>query len=185
MSDDDVSFDELFPGVTPLTGANKASQRVSLAAGSNTGDQARFQIRREGAETFQVPPDDSQSMLPAEAEMGLSCLSYRMPGIQLKRFKRLKTGKLPVQDRLDLHGMTVPQATRTLDAFIASAQDQGLSQVLIIHGKGHHNPSNEAVLKTHTANYLLQLPAVLAYHSALQKDGGLGALYVLLRKVVA
>ena len=49
--------------------------------------------------------------------------------------------------------------------------------VKIVHGKG-----SEAILKTCINGWLRQLPEVLAFCSAPPKDGGNGAVLVLLKK---
>jgi DNA-nicking Smr family endonuclease len=38
------------------------------------------------------------------------------------------------------------------------------------------------VLKSYTAKWLIDMPQVMAYHSAQRHHGGAGALYVLVRK---
>ncbi len=53
--------------------------------------------------------------------------------------------------------------------------------LLIIHGKGSHN-GKAPVLKNLVRHWLPQFPQVLAFHSALTRDGGAGALYVLLKE---
>ncbi|MGY8862749.1 MAG: Smr/MutS family protein, partial [Pseudomonadales bacterium] len=42
--------------------------------------------------------------------------------------------------------------------------------------------AGQAIIKSHVNHWLQQLDAVLAFTSALPKDGGTGALYVLLKK---
>ena len=54
--------------------------------------------------------------------------------------------------------------------------------VLIIHGKGSRNSSNAPILKNAVNEQLRRLDAVLAFCSALSEDGGVGALYVMLKK---
>lgn len=52
--------------------------------------------------------------------------------------------------------------------------------VKIVHGKGAH--TGQTLLKTYVNGWLPQLPDVLAFVSALPRDGGAGAVYVLLRR---
>lgn len=83
--------------------------------------------------------------------------------------------KLPIQDRIDLHGMTLEQARRAVDGFLKQAAGRGLRKVLIIHGKGG------GVLKTGVARYLEGHPLAGRRQPAKTADGGSGALVVLLR----
>jgi DNA-nicking Smr family endonuclease len=130
--------------------------------------------------------------LPAPTE--LPTLTYaRTPGLDRRTSERLKRGQLPIEARLDLHGMTQDQARRSLDGFITHAHDRGLRAVLIITGKGLKPRSGDAglwdpepgVLKTETPRWLNEPPnraRVLAFTAAQPRDGGSGALYVLIRR---
>jgi DNA-nicking Smr family endonuclease len=53
--------------------------------------------------------------------------------------------------------------------------------VLIIHGKGGYD-GGPSLLKSQVNHWLKQMPEVLAYHSAVRQHGGLGAVYVLLKR---
>lgn len=106
-------------------------------------------------------------------------VSYNVPGIPKKRLGELKRGEIRWQARLDLHGLTIPQAQDKLCQFVINKYHLKNRCVLIIHGKG--GAAGEApILKNHTVHWLKQLPEVLAFHSALPRDGGNGALYLLL-----
>jgi len=130
--------------------------------------------------------------LPSPTE--LPSLTYaRTPGLDRRTSERLKRGQLPIEARLDLHGMTQDQARRSLDAFITHAHDRGLRAVLIITGKGLKPRASDAgpwepepgILKTQTPRWLNEAPnraRVLAFTAAQPRDGGSGALYVLIRR---
>ncbi|MDH5660200.1 MAG: Smr/MutS family endonuclease, partial [Gammaproteobacteria bacterium] len=55
--------------------------------------------------------------------------------------------------------------------------------VRIIHGKGYRSEQKIPVLKTHVAYWLPQHRDVMAFSSAQARDGGTGALYVILKVV--
>lgn len=112
-----------------------------------------------------------------------SVLSFYRAGVQLRQFQKLKQGKFPLEADLDLHGQTKEQARSNTYRFIKDAEYHGLRCVLIVHGKGKNNQQGIAVIKTQLASWLKQEPSVLAYHSAKDRHGGLGAVYVLLRKL--
>lgn len=108
-------------------------------------------------------------------------LAHRRAGVQLRVLLRLRHGDYLECDYLDLHGLTLEQAyARTLD-FISASRQRTYRCVLIIHGKGR-SQRPPALLKSHVAYWLQQLPEVLAYHSAPPYKGGTGALLVFLKK---
>lgn len=102
------------------------------------------------------------------------------PGVDRRTAMKLHRGQMPIQGRLDLHGRTQDDAYRALTSFLDGARGAGRRSVLIITGKG------QGVLQNAVPRWLNQPPLrthVLSFGFAQQKDGGAGALYVLLRKV--
>lgn len=111
------------------------------------------------------------------------------PGLDKRRAERLRRGKLAVEGRIDLHGMTQEAARRALDVFIASSYAAERRMLLVITGKGirPNARSEEAigVLRQAVPRWLNEAPnreRVLAFTHAQPRDGGTGALYVLLRR---
>lgn len=102
-----------------------------------------------------------------------------------RTLNRLKRGQLRPQARLDLHGMTQDEAHRALIEFISDTQAAGKRCVIIITGRGRISEGG-GVLRNQTPNWL-NTPAirsrVLAFATAQPRDGGAGALYVLLRRI--
>lgn len=109
-------------------------------------------------------------------------LSYAGEGIQKRLMLQLRRGTLPVEGRLDLHGLTVDQAYREVMHFLERSRNAGHRCVLIIHGKGARSPGSVPVLKQNVSSWLRVSDLVLAFHSARHRDGGTGAVYVLLRR---
>jgi len=105
----------------------------------------------------------------------------RAGGAQKSVIKKLRTGKLAVERTLDLHGQTVEQARRHLADFMEECRQFGYRHILIVHGKGYRSQS-KPVIKPLVNYWLRQADEVLAFCSAQPKDGGTGAVYVLLRK---
>jgi DNA-nicking Smr family endonuclease len=108
-------------------------------------------------------------------------LAYGKASIQHKRWLQLKNGQIPWQARLDLHGLRPDDARNALCRFIQQEVAYEHRCILIIHGKGGRQ-GEVPILKNHVNHWLQQLPQILAFHSALGKDGGTGAVYVLLRR---
>jgi len=109
-------------------------------------------------------------------------LLFAAPGIQLRVMKRLRQGHLPWEQGLDLHGMTVDQARDELSAFIRDALRNRARVVLVVHGKAYSQAGRDPLLKSHVNDWLRRLDGVLAFCSAQPRDGGTGALYVLLKQ---
>jgi DNA-nicking Smr family endonuclease len=106
-------------------------------------------------------------------------------GLDKRTAQRLKRGQLAIDGRLDLHGMTQAEAHGALSAYLAHAQGATRRCILVITGKGRVS-ENGGVLRTMVPRWL-NAPAtrarVLAIAPAQPKDGGGGALYVLLRRL--
>ena len=108
----------------------------------------------------------------------------RADGVDKRTAQRLRRGQLAVEAILDLHDHTQSQAHAALDGFLADGQGRGLRCVLVITGKGRVSEEG-GVLRANLPRWLNQ-PAnrarVVAIAPAQPRDGGPGALYVLLRR---
>jgi DNA-nicking Smr family endonuclease len=108
--------------------------------------------------------------------------SYAAPGIDRRELRRLKRGEYRVQARLDLHGMTAPEARDEVIRLLQQSRQAGHRCVCIVHGRGLNSAGGVAVLKAQVRHQLARAPAVLAFTSAPPSGGGSGAVYVLLRR---
>lgn len=89
--------------------------------------------------------------------------------------------KRPIERTVDLHGMTTLEAGRELDRFIATARNDGISKVLIIHGKGNHGTAG-SVLRSFVRTYLEKNGDIGATGTPPSRDGGTGATWAMLRQ---
>lgn len=176
MSDDSTKNDEesLFLAemrdVTPL----KPDNKVSIRKPSN---KPPLQASNSGAESTM---DDVFS----DSEILEECpdiLSFARSGLQHSVLKKLRQGKYPVEYTLDLHGLTIAEASKALREFLGKCEAYGLRHVIIVHGKGFRS-KDKPVIKPMVNRWLRAVDNVLAFHSAQPKDGGSGAVYVLLKK---
>ena len=110
-----------------------------------------------------------------------SVLFYVASDLPPKEIQRLKKGNINWQAQLDLHGMRTDDAKEALCNFIVEQTHLEHRQLLIIHGKGSPN-NKEPIIKNHVNHWLMQLPQILAFHSAQPRHGGTGALYVTLKR---
>jgi DNA-nicking Smr family endonuclease len=108
-------------------------------------------------------------------------LSFQRAGVRVQVMRRLRRGLYPIEDELDLHGLTQTAARERLADFLARSRDGGCRCVRIIHGKGYRSGVRGPVLKTAVNLWLRRHTDVMAFVSARAIDGGTGAMYVLLR----
>ena len=96
---------------------------------------------------------------------------------------KLHEGHFSIQAYLDLHGCTVAEAEQELESFVQESFRKGLRCVKIIHGRGLRSVKGarikQAVVRRLSGHFRRD---VIAFVTARQCDGGLGALYVLLQK---
>lgn len=106
-------------------------------------------------------------------------------GTDSKVFQKLKNGAFSYESHIDLHGMNSDQALDSLLFFVRESFLQGKRCILVVTGRGRNSPGGHSVLKREVQEWLTRDPfkrIVLAFSTAQPKDGGAGAIYVLLRK---
>jgi len=97
---------------------------------------------------------------------------------------KLARGRLPIEGRVDLHGMTQDEAYSLLYSFLHRAHAGGVRYVLVITGKGSSS-GGDGVLRRAVPAWLSTpafRPLVSSHDHAARKHGGSGALYVRLRR---
>ena len=118
-------------------------------------------------------------------------ITYSRVGLDGGSLRRLSNGHMRPTLTLDLHGYHIETARDSVWNAVKHGQTEGDRCLLIVHGKagagyrdenGEIRGAGQALIKSHVNHWLQQLDAVLAFTSALPKDGGTGALYVLLKK---
>jgi DNA-nicking Smr family endonuclease len=110
------------------------------------------------------------------------------PAIQ----RKLGRGRMDIDGRIDLHGMTQGEARSTLHQFIQSRWARGDRTVLVITGKGAKSDndyiaamSERGVLRTMLPIWLSEpslAPLVSGWSTAARHHGGEGAWYVRLKR---
>ena len=108
-------------------------------------------------------------------------LFYRS-GVQKRKLRELRRGRLKIADILDLHGYTQVSTPAAITNFIASCSNSDNQCVMIITGKGRNSPDRVSVVRATTLETLRKHPRVLAYCCSQPVDGGHGAFYILLRR---
>jgi DNA-nicking Smr family endonuclease len=107
-------------------------------------------------------------------------------GLDHHVLRLLRRGDFAVQAHVDLHGLTRDEARGQLEAFLARSRQTGKRCVLVVHGRGLHSKDQVPVLKDALKRWMKTArfaDHVLAFATARPHDGGLGAVYVLLRRL--
>lgn len=155
--------------VEPLKGREPPPQET----GAEPAPPKRIPVR-----PMAPPPPPAAKPLPA--------LSHdSQPGLDKATAKRLRRGKVEIEGRIDLHGMTQDAARPALERFLESAWRAGKREVLVITGKGTRADGSIGVLRQAVPRWLNESPnraRVVAFTFAAPKDGGEGALYVRLKR---
>lgn len=95
--------------------------------------------------------------------------------------RKLKRGHWRAGAELDLHGLRVEQARHAVISFLDECLAHGIRCMRIVHGKGYGSQGLEPVLKDKVRAWLVQKPEVMAFSEAPEREGGAGALLVLMR----
>jgi DNA-nicking Smr family endonuclease len=184
QQDDDHDFSSAMGNIEPLRKSGR-----QLAPKPTLKDAQSLALRRAAATaiapTVAALGEDGFIMLESEQS-----LSYHRAGLDAASLRRLQHGHMRPSLYADLHGYRVEEARDLVWRAIKQAQAEGDRCLLIIHGKagagytdesGDIRGAGQALLKSHVNHWLQQVDDVLAFASALPKDGGTGAVYVLLK----
>lgn len=180
--DDALAFRAAVRDVKPLAQTTVAFglakprvHRRKSAAGAAAGDLAHsMPLIAEGA-------GDGEASGAANLVGAADQLSFRRPGVRMQELRRLRRGLYPVEEELDLHGLSQAAARDNLAQFLVQNRDAGRRCVKIIHGKGYRSGARGPILKIAVNSWLRRHADVLAFISTRPIDGGTGAVYVLLR----
>jgi DNA-nicking Smr family endonuclease len=125
--------------------------------------------------------DPSAAVGAAGSLEGSTALQFQRAGVRTQVIRRLRRGLIPIEDELDLHGLTQTAARDRLADFLQNTRSAGIRCVRIIHGKGYRSGARGPILKIAVDLWLRRHFDVMAFTSARPIDGGTGAVYVLLR----
>ncbi len=99
-------------------------------------------------------------------------------------------------NHIDLHGLTLDQANRTIEKFINNSYANGISKIVVVTGKGlHSSVENDpyvskkfSILKYSVPEYIKNnlelMNKIIEIKDANIEDGGTGAFYIFLRKII-
>lgn len=176
--DDDVLWQRVTVDVTPLRAHRKTKTMPTKTSTASSETPPSTQDRRSSAKTRpRLWPIANPQPIPPKRPIDIR--HGESAGIDSHTKRRLFRGEVPINRRLDLHGLTAARAQTRLENFIQQAAHDGCRCVLVITGKG------AGILQGHVPGWLKRPPlssVVLALAEARPADGGAGAFYVLLRR---
>ena len=179
--DDTVLWQRVTTEIRPLKSTIEAAEFATLFARPAVEISSPS---KAPARTSAVPARPPRGLVvnPSGSGSKLNPVDLRQgdrAGIDGRTQRRLFRGEVPVDRRLDLHGLSAARAESLLTKFIETAANDGARCVLVITGKG------AGILRGYVPEWLKRPPLsglVLALAEARPIDGGDGALYVLLRR---
>ena len=177
LDDDKILWEKVTQSVRRMN-PQPAFQTPRQREGPKTGPLKTSWIdRSQSVDTAQEKAKTSpDNTMPADFRLG------ETSGIDRTSARRMQRGQVPIEGRLDLHGLSQEQAKKEVKAFIGSAVQKNFRHVLIITGKGR---DGHGILRQKVPEWLKDAP--LCHHLnaisyAQPKDGGKGALYIRLKR---
>jgi DNA-nicking Smr family endonuclease len=184
--DDALLMARMFAGVTPLDPSRvprhrPPDERVDSDRARRAAEEAGREVDAVHARLKALVEDKARFEVADDG----TYVEGRRVDVPVDALRKLRRGSLPIDARLDLHGLSAIHAHEQLGAFLRTMRARGERCVLVIHGKGDHSPGGVGVLRGEISAWLSQGPAsdqVAAFATARTEDGGAGAVYVLLRR---
>lgn len=186
-----MAFHRLMAGVTPL---NDSRRRIPASQASLETTEGHERARLAAAQMLADDESDKvrdhlRHLVDSKTRFEVSDDGRRVEGRRLEvpmdQVRKLRRGQWPIDAHLDLHGLRAHDAREGLEEFLRDKRSRGERCVLVVHGKGDHSPGRYGVLRGEIAAWLSQGAAsehVAAFTTAVEDDGGEGAVYVLLRR---
>ena len=163
-----LSVPERYHAAPPSTEADKAQQQQRL-------------LHATGPDLLpSLPLLTSDHYVPAWLESD-PC-EYSSPACGTDVLRYLKQGRWMIMANLDLHGARLDEARLLVNEFIQECLDHHLKCIRIVHGVGYGSSNREGpILLPVVRRWLSQMQDVLAYVECSPREGGKGAVKVLLR----
>jgi len=168
MNQDDQIFKEAMQGVKPTKTDKRYTYKAKLRPKPINLIKDNYKALLESMSYSDSSGQDGDGV------------TYSKSKLKHQILKKLKNGKIRVESDIDLHGLTAIKARAYLRDTIRLCLKEGLLCVRVIHGKGIRSGSKGPVLKDITHQCLAEMEEVAAFVTAKNRDGGSGAVYVLL-----
>lgn len=184
LEEDKSLFLKAMQDVTPLESQNKKNHyqsKVIKQAQKALIKKVRKNHHKASKHELAVQPGFIDKTRYIKKVTAFESLYYHQKGVRLQELSKLKKGEFTIQAVLDIHGYTLDQAEEHIIEFISQALLNKHRFIRIIHGKGYNSEEEYPPLKNLTNQILQQTKPIIAYCSTPQKDGGTGAVNILLK----
>lgn len=176
--DDLASFKRAMSSATPLKTSKKVVHQAPAQAISPAVAQRRASATGEASVRADQGVSDGGNIAPLLSENGTAFVRHDAAPDTARNLKR---GQWRAGAELDLHGLRLEQARHAVLSFMDECLEHGIRCLRIVHGKGYGSQGLEPVLKDKVKTWLVQKPEVMAFTEAAEREGGAGALVVLMR----
>lgn len=121
---------------------------------------------------------------PAAAVETKPAPAHRLHPIDRPTHKKIAKGRVTIEARIDLHGLTQSEAYGLLLGFLQRAHLRKLRHVLVITGKGASMGSDGVLRQAVPMWFMTPSFRILVngYEDAARNHGGTGAIYVRMRR---
>jgi DNA-nicking Smr family endonuclease len=179
--------------ITPIKAKPHVRRGGAATEGADDADAPVPPRRPSRAKSAPSPPPSPSARIAAPAARATPPLADFDP----RKAKKISSGRVGIDARIDLHGMRQDDALARLRAFLFDAHARGLKTVLVITGKGRaqDDPTMpyvdtldrfpRGVLRRNLPHWLAEpdlRAIVVSITQASQRHGGDGAFYVELRR---
>jgi DNA-nicking Smr family endonuclease len=184
--DEAALWDHATRALAPVKAKPRVTETAQASSTRSTAESKHSTAETRAPKATPRPPPDPPRPPPPRP----------LTDFDRRRMRRIASGKVEIEARIDLHGLRQADALARLRSFLFDAHARGLKTVLVITGKG-----GEAQQGDHMAEALgqprrgvirrsvpgwLDAPdlraVVVGYSTAGVRHGGEGALYVQLRR---
>ena len=177
----------------PIKG-KKGRVRAALEDADEHADAAAS--KREIAKAAPKKPPAALRPLPTPPKVTLPPPAPTPIALERRKARKLSSGRIEIDGRIDLHGMRQSEAHDALRRFLKRGYAEGKRWVLVITGKGapartaqderaEREGFERGVLRRNVPRWLAEpelAGIVIGFTTAAVNHGGEGALYVHLRK---
>ena len=165
----------------------KAAKRKGHGGNSVSGKKAN--APEKGKESFDCSGEEngfSKRIDPQEAWLRRYGVvdKDKIASLEAERNRersQLYIKKIPVEAKIDLHGLTREEARSRLSIFVGDCVKRGLRKILIVHGKGIHTTGSDPVLGEEVRKFIEQDRRCGRSGHPDRRMGGSGATWVFLK----
>lgn len=200
LDDDKAVWAIVAGGIEPL---KKAKSRVHPSVEDQADDANERQTGKSAKQSKSTTEATQPSEEPRQPKVVADSIKAKLStqpivGFDRKKARKVRSGRVQIEARIDLHGMRQSKAHAELRAFLHRCYARKLQWVLVITGKGSSRREDEdsehfdmwsrresGVLRRNVPRWLEEpdlRPLIISYTTAAPQHGGEGALYIHLRR---